>query len=431
VRPYHSQIQELLLTALLHTLSIWIQGHGQDHQQQIRLDLEGHGREDIGNDGALDITRTVGWFTSLFPVLFTLPSCREDDWQTWIMLVKEQLRAVPHKGFGYGLLRYLQPDDEHVRILRSAQPAPISFNYLGQFDQVVQVSSHEADTERVQIAPEASGATSGPLNVRNHPLEIDGLLLDGQLQLTWSYSTRHFHDDTINRLAQQVQDDLQQIVTHCLSPQAGKWTPADFPLARLDQVGLDRVLGKQADAIEDLYPLTSLQQGLLFHSLAAPRSGVYVEQFWCVVNQLDQARFMQAWEAVIAQHPVLRTSFVWDGLEQPLQLVWRRASLPLRTEDWRTMTSEQQHYTFADYVHADREQGFDLQQVPLQRLALIRLDDRRTQVLWTYHHILMDGWSMTMLVQELFSGYLRLIQNSTVTGEPRRPYRDYLHWLLD
>jgi amino acid adenylation domain-containing protein/non-ribosomal peptide synthase protein (TIGR01720 family) len=429
VRPYHSQIQEVLLTAILHTLSQWIQS------QQIRLDLEGHGREEVGEQ-ELDLTRTVGWFTSLFPVLFTLPP-QEADWQDWMIQIKEQVRAIPHKGLGYGLLRYLHPDTGVTEILQAAQPVPISFNYLGQFDQVFQAHRQPGEThdgseyEQVQLAPEASGATTGPLNMRSHQLSIDGILVGGQLHLTWNYSTQHFQEDTVNQLARQLQRDLQALLKHCLFPEAGRYTPADFPLAQLDQATLDQVLADHQGEVEDLYPLTSLQQGLLFHTLSDPHSGVYMEQFWWVMNQLDVPRFTLAWQTIIAQHPILRTSFVWQGLAQPLQQVWPQVSLPLLLDDWSAATPERQQQMLDEYLQADRQRGVHLQQAPLLRLALIKLSANRTRVIWTYHHLLLDGWSMAMLIQEVLSTYHQLTLGEPLMLEQRRPYREYVAWLQE
>ncbi|HTI15983.1 MAG TPA: non-ribosomal peptide synthase/polyketide synthase [Dictyobacter sp.] len=421
MRPYHSQIQELLLAAVLHALAGWI---GSQH---IRLDLEGHGREAIGED-EIDISRTVGWFTSLFPVLFTLPT-REASWQEWIIAIKEQLRAVPHRGFGYGLLRYLHEDAQVRSSVQTTQPAPISFNYLGQFDQVLQREHEQSSAGQMQITPELSGTTQGPRNERSHLLAIDGLLSDGQLLLNWNYSSQHFEDATIQQLAQQVQQDLRDLVRHCLSPEAGKYTPSDFPLAQINQTTLDRVLADHPAKVVDLYPLTPMQQGLLFHTVSDPHSGVYIEQFWCVINQLDVKRFTQAWQTAIDQHPVLRTSFVWEGLAQPLQQVWTQARLPLHIEDWRTRRHTEQKQKLSDYLQTDRTQGFDPQQAPLMRLALIQLSEQQTQLVWTHHHLLLDGWSMAMLVQEVFNNYHLLMQGQSPISEQRQLYREYLLWL--
>src|SRR5262249_53329854 len=147
-RPYRSHIQDFLLVALLQTLGRWM------GTQTIRLDLEGYGREEFLAE-ALDVSQTVGWFTSLYPVLFTLPQDERRDGgsslsftSTWIKTIKEQLRSVPHKGVGYGLLRYLHPDRQVREQLASASPAQVIFNYLGQFDQAL--SSPNADSEALQ-----------------------------------------------------------------------------------------------------------------------------------------------------------------------------------------------------------------------------------------------------------------------------------------
>jgi amino acid adenylation domain-containing protein len=223
---------------------------------------------------------------------------------------------------------------------------------------------------------------------------------------------------------------------HCLHPASGGYTPSDFPLASLNQATLDAVIaGGQSGAlskrtIEDLYPLTPLQQGILFHTLYAPQSGTYVEQLTCrLQGTLDEAALEQAWYTVIAQHPVLRTSFVWQGLETPLQIVWERVDLPIQLLDWSDRTPQQQQTDLEAFLQADRREGFALEQAPLMHLTLIRLNAASIHLVWSFHHLLLDGWSTSMILQELFVCYSAYMRGKSPLLEHRRPYRDYLAWL--
>src|SRR5947209_8080956 len=145
--------------------------------------------------------------------------------------------------------------------------------------------------------------------------------------MSFAYGSALHREETIAALAERWVAALAGLVDHCLSPEAGGYTPSDFPLAGLDQAALDELAAGARD-LDDVYPLTPLQQGMLFHSLSAPRAGSYITQFQCdLVGKLDLAAFGAAWQRVVDRHPVLRTGFVWEGTDEPLQVVRRRAAL--------------------------------------------------------------------------------------------------------
>ncbi len=221
---YQSQIQEALLTALARALGRWT------GSSALLVELEGHGREDLFPD--LDLSRTVGWFTSRFPVVLDLGGTSTPG--EALKSVKEQLRRLPRRGIGYGLLRYLGAAAAHD--LR-AQPAPeVGFNYLGQFDQVVSSESLFGG------ARESTGPTRCPSAPRAHLLQIDAGIDAGELQVTWGYSPARHRRETVERLAQGFLDELQALIDHCRSPEAGGYTPSDFPDLELSQMDLDGIL---------------------------------------------------------------------------------------------------------------------------------------------------------------------------------------------
>jgi condensation domain-containing protein len=157
----------------------------------------------------------------------------------------------------------------------------------------------------------------------------------------------------------------------------GGATPSDFPLARLDQPSLDRLLGTQARHVEELCPLAPLQQGMLFHTLLNAEPGAYSEHLSCTLRGvLDVQAFQQTWQQIIDRHAVLRSSFVWEGLAEPLQIVWRSATLPWQLYDWRSLTEAEQEERLKAFVRAEHVRGFVLDQAPLMRLALFRLEEQ-------------------------------------------------------
>jgi amino acid adenylation domain-containing protein/non-ribosomal peptide synthase protein (TIGR01720 family) len=223
---YHTQIDDVLLTALARAVSAWTE------QEQVLVDLEGHGREPI--DEAADVTRTVGWFTAIYPVLLRVsPGAGIGE---SLKGIKEQLRAVPQRGIGYGLLRYLHGDDELSRKLQEIPEAQLSFNYLGQLDQVLSADSGFAG------ARESSGESRSGRGEREYLLDVVAGISEEQLQLSWVYSETVHRRETIERIAADCVKELREIISHCLAPQAGGFTPSDFPYAQLDQDTLDRVM---------------------------------------------------------------------------------------------------------------------------------------------------------------------------------------------
>ncbi len=181
--------------------------------------------------------------------------------------------------------------------------------------------------------------------------------------------------------------------------------------------------------VEDLYPLTPLQSGMLFHSLMAPESGVYVNQVTCTLPaDLDSRRFRQAWERLVQRHGVLRTAFLWDGLEEPLQAVRKTVPLPWQELDWRGLPAEEQRSRFEELRRSERHTPLPLSKAPLMRFSLIRLDGE-LGLIWTFHHLLLDGWSLPLLVGELAAVYAALGENREPALPPARPFGDYVAWL--
>jgi non-ribosomal peptide synthase protein (TIGR01720 family) len=221
-QAYNTQINDALLTAVVQTFAQWT------GTRCLLVNLEGHGREEILE--AVDLSRTVGWFTTMFPVVLELQA---DAPAEALKSVKEQLRRIPNRGIGYGLLRYLKGDAAITEKLRSLPQAEVSFNYLGQFDQVLSPNS------RFQIAKESSGPPHSHLGSRGHLLEVNAIVTGGQLQLDWTYSSNLHQRATIENLAQGFLKALRSLIAHCQSPEAGGYTPSDFPLTQMSQNALD------------------------------------------------------------------------------------------------------------------------------------------------------------------------------------------------
>ncbi|HVR99983.1 MAG TPA: condensation domain-containing protein, partial [Thermoanaerobaculia bacterium] len=366
-RETRTLLQEALLAALAQVLHRWT-GHAE-----LLLDLEAHGRE--APDG-VDLTRTVGWFTSLFPVRLDLRGATLET-------VKEQLRAVPRGGVGYGLLR------------ADCRPE-MSFNYLGRFDT----------GPRFRLSEAGVGPTRSPRARRAHLLEIDSGVSEDRLVIVWSYSRELHRRSTIEALAAEHAAALRVLIEH-------------------GQNELDELYRTYPD-LEDVYPLSPMQAGLLFHSLRTEGAQEYFEQLvFTLDGEVRAAELARAWQEMVDRHGVLRTSFLVDrNGGEPLQLLHRHAELPFRTLDWQGLPGDERRERLERFLEEDRRQGFDLSAPPLTRLTWIRLGPRRCWLVWSHHHLVLDGWSVSQLFAEVSAVY-----EGRTAPAVRRPYRDYIDWL--
>jgi amino acid adenylation domain-containing protein/non-ribosomal peptide synthase protein (TIGR01720 family) len=399
---YRTQINDLLLTALARVLCDW------SEQSSVLIQLEGHGREDLFDD--LDLSRTVGWFSSLFPVRLT----PEAEPGASLCAIKEQLRAVPGKGIGYGVLRYLTPDQP---LTPWVQPR-VTFNYLGQFDG----SFSAADGALFLPSGESTGANQDPDAPLANWLSIDGQVYGAELELTWTFGEGMFRPQTIQALADAYRLELERLIEHCCDTEQAGVTPSDFSLVTLTPAQLS-ALPVPAREIIDLYPLSPMQQGILFHSINEPDGPAYTNQLRVDVRQLDAGRFQQAWQQTVDAHEILRTVFVWpEDAAAAVQVVCQTAQMPWRVQDWRARTDLD---TALDALaHEDLARGFDLSKAPLLRVQLVQTGESVRHLIYTSHHILMDGWSTSQLFGEVLQRYAGM----TPTASAGR-YRDYIEWL--
>ncbi|OUS31220.1 hypothetical protein A9Q99_04275 [Gammaproteobacteria bacterium 45_16_T64] len=409
---YRTEINELLLAAFGQTISNWTEN------DTVLVDLEGHGREHIADN--VDISRTVGWFTSIFPLI--LDGVGSGDTGETIKSVKEQLRAMPRKGLGYGVLRYLSDNGDLVNDLTMLPKAQMSFNYLGQLDQVLE------EKALISRAEESVGEEISQASERGYLLEVSGRIQGGKLLMTWRYSTAAHHAKTIQHIAQEYLANLRNVVEHCGNPENGAYTPSDFPLANLSQSQLYDLV-PETQGIEAIYPLSPVQEGMLFHSLYEPDSWVYFDQVDVSLGGVvDEDVLFEAWRQVIARHQILRTGFIWDGVDQPLQVVHESIDLSITKYDWSSFSAEEAKAKLERYLIDDRNLGFNFKQPGILRITWVSMPGDRYQLIWSFHHILLDGWSMPVVFSELFSIYEALSESSTIMLNSPPKYQAFIEW---
>ena len=401
---YRTQINDVLLTALARALTQWT------GESRVLIDVEGHGREDINQ--RIDLSRTVGWFTSLFPIALDASGAPEEG----LKRVKETLRALPNKGIGFGAFKSYGSASEKAALL-ALPSAQILFNYLGQMD------SSFGGEGLLSVAKESAGNTVGNNMLKGHAIDVNGGILGGKLTLYIRYASSEFTDSNVNTFGEMLGDALRELIVHCTSGVKGL-TPSDVPLSKLTQSELDS-LPLDLGNVDDIYPLSPMQQGMLFHSLYAPEGSAYLNQLRLDITDLDEPRFKDAWQHVGNRHSVLRTGFLTDR-EEPLQYVMSVVDIPWVHEDWSVSdnASEEVNLRLDALAKAELSKGMALNKPGLSRVNVIRLSENTHHLIWTNHHILSDGWSLSRQMGEVLMAY-----EGHQLPPVQAQYRDYIAWL--
>ncbi|HEX7242024.1 MAG TPA: amino acid adenylation domain-containing protein, partial [Longimicrobiaceae bacterium] len=406
---FRARIDEVLLAALARALGAWT------GERSLLVELEGHGREDLGED--VDLSRTVGWFTSIFPV--RLDADPDAPPAETVRAVRERLRALPGKGIGYGVLRWLAGDAE----LAAAPEPQVAFNYLGRFDGA------EAEDALFAAVEGPAGAARSPAAPRRYLLEVNAGVAGGTFRASWTYGSRVHRAATAERLAEAYLGALRELVAAAREGRTAGPVPSDFPLLALEPAELDRVLAGLPD-VEDAYPATPLQQGILFHALRSREGGMYFEQLAVhLLGGLDPEALRRAWQEVADRHAPLRTSFVPRETGEPVQVVRRRVEHPFEAHDWRGVAAGDRAALLEAFLAGDRERGFDPAVAPLSRVALLRTGDEEWHLVWSHHHVLLDGWSVPLVLGEVFALYAAARAGRALELPAPRPFREYVAWL--
>ena len=421
---FHGGAVDGLLAALAAAVIAHRARRGVDHAR-VLVGLEGHGREEQVVPGA-DLSRTVGWFTTAYPVRLDLTGVDVHETAdggaaagTAVKTVKEQLRAVPDHGIGYGMLRYL---DDEGRVALAHLPAPqIVFNFHGRNTMPGAVTGVEfgGGLDPAQPVPALISINAAVVDTSDGPV----------LRAHLAYPTGAVARPDVSDLAEQWQHMLTGLARHVAEPGAGGRTPSDLPLVRIGQEHLEE-LERRYPGLEDVWPLTPLQAGFLFHALRSDSLDAYTVQLTLRLGgAVDPGRLRRAVAALSARHPNLRVNFAFDGEIPPVQVVQKSVEFPLRERDLSSLDDDARAAESVRLQAEDRMRRFDPASGPLVRLSLIRMGPDDVRLVFTNHHILLDGWSAPLLLKDL----LVLYGTDADTGAlpPARPYRDYLRWLVE
>uniref|UniRef100_UPI002FCD7B87 amino acid adenylation domain-containing protein n=1 Tax=Kineosporia rhizophila TaxID=84633 RepID=UPI002FCD7B87 len=397
-----AEVNDVLLGALAIAVAAWRARRGVEHRRAL-IGLEGHGREQALVPGS-DLSRSVGWFTSWYPVALDLEDVDPTRVADAVLRVKEQLRQVPDRGIGYGLL-----PEVHGNVPQ------IAFNYLGQFGSG---SAEEKDWEDVGFggytAPELPLPAVIDINVAAVP-GADGLVLDGSFE----FATGIVDEADVQELAELWSQALAGLRDHALSSTRVRRSPSDLTLAGLSQGDIDEWEARYGE-LTDVQPLTPLQQGLVFESLLGGDAvDVYVTQTVLQIDgEVDPARLQQALDRVLVRFPNLRAAMVAAGSGEFVAVVPAAVHLEL---DVVSAPGE----GVESVADRDRARPVDLAAAPLMRVSLVTTAPGRQALIWTIHHALVDGWSIPRLVEVLVDSY----QDPGARVEPDPTYARFLAWL--
>ncbi len=381
------------------------------------IGLEGHGREQLGVDA--DVTRTVGWFTAQYPMDFQVQS--SGKWDDLLIGVKEKLRGVPKKGVGYGILKYTTAQDDPAFALE-LKPE-IIFNYLGDF-------SRSAEKSNIDIVDFDYGQTVSDNQRMDHVLEINLLETDGMLQLSIVYDSNEIESAQIKAFTESFANNVNLLTEFCCQVDHTVLTPSDFSNESITVKELKSALDKHSGNIEKIMDMTPMQLGMLFDYRLNEKSQTYFEQVVLhLKGNVDKERLKMSFQYIIQKNEALRTCFEYKIFEKPQQIVLKEYSMASSFIDMRG-TADQDH-VLKKFYEDDRSDNFNLcDQVPM-RMTLIQVSDDDYRLIWSFHHILMDGWCIDLLVKDIADCYLLLSEGKKMQEPMSVNCQVYHNWLAE
>jgi amino acid adenylation domain-containing protein/non-ribosomal peptide synthase protein (TIGR01720 family) len=413
-RAFYTDMNDLLLAGLALAFKEVFR------TSRLLLALEGHGREALGD--SVDVSRTVGWFTSLFTVI--LPEVRGDDLAASLMEVKEALNRIPRNGSGYGTLKYITPQ-AHKGDLQHRQTPRVIFNYLGGIDSDIGQMPFD-------VASEVPGRPQSPSIARLYDFDISGVVHEGALHMSLTYNKEQYKDETVAALWSAYKENLERLIRFCASRDAQVHTPSDFTYTGLSADALQKI--QATYTLDDIYPLTPMQEGMLFHAMLEEEGSAYFEQTtYRLHGALDIECVERTLRELSRRHEILRAAYLVEGSERPVQLIVHDRAIEFKYLDLREPDSAgnvEVEARIAAFREEDRIRSFDLGRDVLLRLAVLQISPREYEVIWSFHHILMDGWSVGILNSDFFELYSNLVAGSGHMPGPPVPFRVYVKWMM-
>jgi amino acid adenylation domain-containing protein/non-ribosomal peptide synthase protein (TIGR01720 family) len=384
----------------------------------VQFDIEQTGRQD--NDLLeLDIHHSFGWFTSIYPILLNTDI---QNMTNKIKSIKTQVREFSRIGFYFNLIKYgILPNIYFDKLIPVSE---LVFNYLGEIDK------HNAEIVEYGFANNIRLKIEDrdPQAQRTHHIIATARIVGDSLEVSWGYSLALHQADEIKKLADNFKAICDKLIHHSLLPEESYITPSDFVLSHLDQTAVDKLIaGYSSYDIEDVYKLSPLQEGLLFYAVKEFTSDTYLVQFiGHMQGDIHIEYFRQAWITVVNRHSALRTAFYYEGCDIPVQIVIKNVNHFFTYQDWSKTKNDDIDNRISEFIKKDRQQLFHLGAAPLIRVCLIKISVDQWRLVLTYHHLIMDGWSMAIVLQEIFKIYDNLKQGGNINLPYVRPYKSFI-----
>ncbi|MFS1514462.1 amino acid adenylation domain-containing protein [Chengkuizengella sp. SCS-71B] len=410
-KAYNTEMNDILLCALGLAMKKWT------GENQFVISLEGHGREEIVK--GINIGRTIGWFTSIYPVQLNME--HSTNLSNQIKHLKEELRQIPNKGIGYGMMKYLTSDDTKAKITLGIDPE-ISFNYLGQFDT-------DVNTPLFESSPFSIGEEMSPNSDRKYILDIISSVENGMLNVSITYDINEYKNDTITHFASHMQESLDHIIQHCVTKGFKEITPSDVGAKDLSIYEFESMPIVKSE-IKSVYNLSPMQEGMLFHSLLNPESSAYFEQLSSTIRgEIEIDILEKSFHVLVEKYDILRTNFLHINLKRPKQVVFKNKKVKVEFHDFSHLQHVELQSEIQHFKNKDKERNFDLIHDDLFRMSVLKIKDNEFEVIWSFHHILMDGWCLQPITQELFEIYHKLKHNDSIVFGDVPSYSTYIQWL--
>ena len=405
-RSYGTKPEELLISGFIKAVCQTF------HSKKTGIWMEGHGREELQEGLATD--RTVGWFTTLYPLVFETGENLEDC----IINTKDTMRRVPSHGRSFGLLNES----------RIAEQLVLGFNYHGKV-------ADEYNPHHLPVGEMIARENKLPWDI-----SMNGVLQNGKLVYTVIYNQTLLSENQINAFIEQYKKVLQEISRHCCTATQIMKTVSDFTahdLNREELVQIEKALG-EAD-VTDIYGLTSMQEGMLLSCQVQEDTQNYVIQaVYELQGQVDANYLKEAFSLMIEKHPVLTTAIFYNNMPRPLQVTSTGRPLEFTEADYTAFSLDEAMQMAEELRQKDLEQGFDFEQDMLIRMHFIRLAEGKSQMLLSFHHIILDGWCMSLILGDLFSyyekrnqgeSYDKLVEEARAVSWATTPYSRYVQYL--
>ncbi len=404
---YNTNINDILLTALAFAVKDTF------GVEKSVIKMEGHGREDLFEE--LDISRTIGWFTSIFPFLLDISNAGGNE----LIKVKESLRKIPNKGVGYGILNYL--DIPFKNNLKES----IQFNYLGDFGNKI---GNENQDSKFEFSSESIGSSLDKANEKSSVLlDISGMMSSGQLSFSVRFSTTTFYKETIEKFVASYKNQLENLIHQLAEKEERILTPSDLTYTNLK---IDELLSLNHNTtIEDIYELSHLQEGLYYQWLLDKSSSAYSVQISYRINSKDLVieNVKQAYQMLIMRYPILRTSFTNDYGKSSLQIVHKSGTTNFSYDSITDVENREEKLN--TIKQTDKALEFDLENPTQMRLKVVDLGNSEYEFIWSNHHIIMDGWCISILINDFYSILTSLSNNEPIHLPPTSKYSTYISWL--